>query len=150
MSFPEAAHACPHLRGKCKPGLQALPPRDRQRIDCPRPRCLTASLNLDEALEQSLPNDPRWDYGIGFRTHEAHCVCWIEVHPATQSEAVIKKIDWLKHWLKQNAAALDALPATFVWLASGAVRVTPASPALKRLAARGVMFRGRQARIPPG
>lgn len=112
------------------------------------PRRLTGSLNLDVALQEALPNAPRWDYGIGYRPNgeKADFVHWVEVHPASDREVpvVIAKLDWLKQWTTNNAPALATLACRYVWVSSGKTRLTPTAPALRHLATKGCQNVGRR------
>ena len=72
-----------------------------------------------EVLARAEPNSNRWDYGIGLPTVQGRgeAVLWLEVHHASSGEAkaVIKKLEWLQLWLREQAPRLDALRKTFVW-----------------------------------
>lgn len=116
-AFHAAVEATPSVRGAHRPGLQALERADRERID--DGPFATGSIALDEALARAEPNSNRWDYGIGLpKVHRrGESVLWLEVHHAASGEAkaVLKKLEWLKRWLREQAPRLDALPRTFVW-----------------------------------
>lgn len=151
MTFKAAVNQTVQIKGKLKAGLQALKKRDRRKIQTRSATTITGSVNLDKALCQVYPDDPRWDYGIGSQQSQqgnrrTEMVFWVEVHPATAGgiEKVARKLRWLKDWLSQQAPALNAMNRKFVWVASGNVSVSPRSTELKRLAARGLHFAGRQ------
>lgn len=147
-SFRAAAEACEALRQHVRQGLQALQRADRERVRARDPRTLTGSINLDAALADSLPNAPRWDYGVGHRptTHAGELVYWIEVHPATdgQVSSVEAKLEWLKGWLRSAAPELSRMKRRFIWVSSGDTSLTPMSPALRRLAQKGCVHVGRR------
>jgi hypothetical protein len=146
MSFQSAVARTEALRGAYRDGLQALKRVDREKIRCANSRDLTGSVNLDEALADSHPNDPRWDYGIGVRkARGAGHVVWVEVHPATSHGAaeVCEKHSWLMKWLESSAPLLSAMTGRCVWVASGKVAIPPHSPHRRRLAAQGIHFAGR-------
>jgi hypothetical protein len=123
-AFHAAVEATPSVRGAHRPGLQALLRADRERID--DGPLATGSIALDEALARAEPNSSRWDYGIGLpKAHErGESVLWLEVHHAAsgETEAVLKKLAWLRRWLREQAPRLDALPKTFVWQLSNVER----------------------------
>ncbi len=84
-------------------------------------------------------NSPRWDYIVGYN-EQAY---FIEVHPASTSEVdnMIKKLDWLKKWLMENASAVYNMkgPNPFFWIASGKVSaILPTSKYGRRLAKAGL------------
>ena len=87
MSFQAAVQAAPTaVAGAYRPGKQALPGQHRSLVTCADSRRLTGSVNLDAALQASLPNAPRWDYGLGYQpVSGAERAVWIEVHPAATS-----------------------------------------------------------------
>lgn len=145
MSFKEAVEDSHPIRDAYRPGLQALSGTDRKRVECSDTQSLAGSVNLDDALKTSLPNEPRWDYGVGLRTTGRSVkVHWIEVHPASSHhiKEVLDKLAWLKRWLKANATRLDALPCEYVWIASGSVSLPPHSPQRRRLATVGLHVKG--------
>ncbi len=151
MHFRNAVEKTEGLADAYRPGLQALKNVDRSRIECRNTRNLTGSVDLDKALLDSHPNDPRWDYGVGIRkSASADCVMWIEVHPASSShiQDVLDKLAWLKSWLASSAPLLEKLPAEnggarkYVWVASGSVHLPPNSPQRKKLAAKGLHLAG--------
>jgi len=116
-AFQTAVEATSSVCDAHRPGLQALLRADRERIiDGP---LATGSIALDEALVRAEPNSNRWDYGIGLPTVQGRgeSVLWLEVHHASSGEAktVIKKLEWLQLWLREQAPRLDALRKTFVW-----------------------------------
>lgn len=119
-----AIDATPSVRGAHQPGLQALLRADRERIF--DGQLATGSIALDDALREAEPNSHRWDYGIGLRSEpdRRESVVWLEVHHAASGEAqaVIRKLEWLKQWLRKQAPRLDAIPRKFVWQLSNVER----------------------------
>jgi hypothetical protein len=106
MGFREAVENTPTLEQAYQPGLQALRRADSKRISCRNKRALSGSVDLDGTLASLLPNDPRWDYGIGLSAHSAReKIVWIEVHPASSLHVgeVLKKLDWLKGFTLQGS-----------------------------------------------
>jgi len=148
--FKAAVGSTTVLSGAFCAGLGAVRPADRARINAARPRALRGSVDLDATLKKLLPTDSRWDYGVGLAESKAERVFWIEVHPATERGAaeVEAKLEWLKAWLREHAPALNALERTFVWIASGAVGISPKSSIRRRLATMGLSFSGGHLRLP--
>lgn len=150
-SFRRAVREVPALRSHIKSGLGAIAPGDKQRLRVENTRKLTGSLDLDESLAELLPDQPRWDYGVGYSSGVpgVETVHWIEIHPASDRDvsAVEAKLKWLKQWLGDEAPALATLPRSYVWVSSGRTRLTPASPGLRRLAQLGCRHVGHEYRI---
>jgi len=126
MTFREAVDQTPEIAGRCQAGKQALERIDRPRITLRRPRLIRGSLHLEEALRDTHPSDPLWDYGIALvGKHRKEYAVWVEVHPANSLhvDPVLSKLAWLRKWLRDDAPRLEALTpkANFVWLAAGAV-----------------------------
>lgn len=144
MRFVDAVRATRELSERYRLGVQALTEADRNHLEYEDSRRLTGSVNLEEALRPSLPHDPIWDYGIGWRTSEAsECAVWVEVHPASSSHVgcVIGKVDWLKKWLRTSAPELKSITRReYVWIASGRVALQRGSRQAHQLAMAGVSF----------
>ncbi len=147
--FCTAVNNTPGLEGACRKGLQALASdKERDRIRCSSPRGLCGSVNLDAALKDRYPNDPRWDYGIGWkdkRTGEEMAI-WVEFHDANSHHVndVIAKAQWLRGWLTKSAPELYRITRRpFRWIATGSVVLTRHSPQARRLAQAGLSYPSR-------
>lgn len=144
MTFQEAIYAA-HLGEGYKSGLQALKEQHRQVIECREPRNLTGSIDIDSALRQQFPTENRWDYGVGVRENQRESAIWIEVHPASTRnvDTVLKKLTWLKEWMRQNAPELWTMTRKqegYVWVATGGVHITKNSRQSRQLAQAGLAF----------
>jgi hypothetical protein len=143
MTFAKDCEALPELTGASRPGLQALKAADGSRIRKQTDSELTTSIDLDQALQPSLPHAARWDYGVGQRVGRAEVVHWIEVHPAGGGHnmtEVQNKLTWLQAWLRDKA--LGRHERRVVWVASGKSAFNARDPRLKRLAQSGLRFVG--------
>ena len=153
MKFDRAVNNCPALAGALRSGLQALRSADKARVTCANTRCLTGSVDVDSALSQALPHQPRWDYAIGVKHDRVtDVVTWIEVHPASSTsevEKVIAKLDWLKSWTAEHAPDLKRLTREYIWIATGKVAFSASSQQRKRLAVVGIQFAGSQYNLQP-
>jgi len=123
-------------------GLKALTAAHRKRIQQGEARIL-GSINLDGALCQRYPNEPRWDYGIGIQKGSKPFAIWVEVHPASTSNVseVLLKLRWLKGWLSGQATQLHALTPpqrAYHWIATDGVHITPNSQEARQLAQAGL------------
>lgn len=139
--FKRAILSCPATASGFRDGLQAIEPSDRGRFSCRRPRALTGSIDLDASLRAALPNEPRWDYGIGYAPEGREKVVWVEVHPASSDHVseVIAKYEWLRSWLSRNIRQLSP-PSAVLWVASGRITLLRNSQAARRLAKSGLDY----------
>jgi hypothetical protein len=143
MRFREAVEDTAAIRGQYREGLQGVRNVDRSRLSCATPRRLCGSVDLDGALRLVHPNDPRWDYAIGVSEGvQNDTVIWVEVHPASSChvEEVLRKLQWLKDWLRYDAPAMGRLPRHFRWIATGTVSFRRGSREEKKIAQRGLRF----------
>lgn len=135
MSFREAVEQTPLLKDHLKTGLKALGSHSKH-VKLNEPRLCEGSVDIDQALERAFPQDNRWDYALGY--HQK--TYFIEIHPADTSEVetLLKKYQWLKIFLAQQAPKLNQEPKEFYWIASGGVHILPDSRQAKRLAMSGL------------
>jgi hypothetical protein len=153
MTFRETVQSVPQLAVAFREGLQALRRADHARVVCVRPRRLKGSVDIDTALREILPNDPRWDYGIGYYNGRTEEAIWIEVHPATSDHVshVTRKAHWLRNWLSANARVLLDMTREYngyVWLSAGAVSIQRGSRQARELALAGVSFPRKRLELP--
>lgn len=149
MNFEEAVRVTPApVCEAYRPGKQALKGEHRELIRCRDTRRFTGSIDLEDALAGDTRVTNPWDYGIGFRLPGgSERATWVEVHPAitTEVSTLLRKLDWLRTWLRNEAPALGAIsqPAaeieTFVWIATEAgVHIRAGSPQARRLQQAGL------------
>ena len=145
MTFRACVQAVPQLANAYRAGLQALRAADRNHVVCANTRRLKGSVDIDSILVDALPNEPRWDYGIGHYNGRLGEAIWIEVHPASSDHVshVTRKAKWLRAWLRDNAAHLLGMTREadgYVWLSAGAVSIQRGSRQARELALSGVSF----------
>jgi hypothetical protein len=139
--FRAAVLATEGLEDAYRTGLNALNAGHKRRIRCRRPNDLAGSVDIDDALLSTHPDSPRWDYGIGVRAQRRHdLVAWVEVHPASSSNVseVLRKLEWLKQWLRTSAPRLNQLPAGYSWIATDGVHIQAGSRQWRQLAQAGL------------
>jgi hypothetical protein len=117
-------------------------------LECRNPRRFVGSVELDATLQVAFPNANRWDYGVGFvQSRSTQVAVWIEIHPASEGEVdlMLRKLSWLKNWLRNSAPGLDKLTErkdgsrAFFWVATGAgVSITPKSRKAKLIQQAGL------------
>lgn len=137
--FKVAVEATPDISAAYKSGLQALRHADASKVTTSVTRKIDGSVNIDETLQAAYPDANRWDYAIGYDSK----VCFVEVHPAFTSEidTMLKKLAWLKGWLKDKAPKLNEvsrMTPAFVWIQSGRCAILPTSRQAKKLAQTGM------------
>ena len=120
MNFTGAIRNISEIAQCLKNGLQALERQDKDRIKYNSSRDLRGSVYIGKCLERRYPNEPRWDYVIGYKDR----VFYVEVHPADNTgkvREILVKLEWLKNWLKHSAKKLGELEhsSTFHWISTG-------------------------------
>jgi hypothetical protein len=152
VRFKDAVERTPDLQDAWRRGFQALLAADRRHVEAEATRRLAGSVNVDAALAEDYPNEPRWDYAVGHRpaNGSGEVVYWIEIHPASSGEVsvVLNKLAWLKRWLQKAAPELRAMRKSFVWVSSGRTSFTLSSPQQKQFALHGLRHTGRVFVIP--
>ena len=135
MSLKSMASHNEELKDCWKSGMQALQKKDKKLIRSPKSVC-NGSINIDACLENSRPNDNRWDYGLDIKDKGV----FVEVHPAHTSEVntILGKLTWLKSWFQRNCSGFNSLNKSYYWVASGAVAIRQGSPQARRLAREGI------------
>ncbi len=141
-TFAQAVQSSQLLKSHFASGIQALSKSEAKKLQVGPKVKFVGSVNVDAACKATMPNDNRWDYAVATKG-KSEFVHWIEFHDATEKEAavVIKKLDWLRMWLKTNPLA--NFRADFLWISTGKVHLTQRSKSLKVLAAKGCKFCGR-------
>ena len=117
--FQRAIEATPVIAHAYCAGIQALEDRDKSLLE--DKGLATGSLALDKTLLKAklFPNAERWDYGIGLSAPKnTERVLWLEPHHAGsgQTDKVIKKLQWLRNWLREQAPELEKLKNDFVFI----------------------------------
>ena len=120
--------------------MQAVKNSDRNKVNVTDPRKLQGSLDIDTQVQKKYPQEPRWDYALSYDDK----LYFFEVHPASTSEvdAVIKKLGWLKDWLKNKAPEINKLQKgvhPYVWVQSGRYDILDSGKSGKKLAASGIV-----------
>lgn len=135
--FAKAVGKCPEINGMLCQGLTAMG-KNSTMVKPADPRLLDGSVDIDSAVKSLRPNEPRWDYAIGY----AGCAYLIEVHPADTKniDEMVKKAAWLRQWLETAAPDLKKLhrSGSFHWIPSGRVKILKTSPQYKKIAANNI------------
>ena len=129
----------------CREGLQALKRVHRKVIRMDKHVTLTGSVDLDDALREQFPEEPRWDYGIGFRKGSREKAVWLEVHPAGNAKdvrAVLQKAQWLDDKLNHVPELREMSRRPYCWVASGKSTITKSTTARRLLAQNAHLVEG--------
>ncbi len=117
MSFRIAVQSITEISDCLKDGLQALG-KNSSKIKAHTTRDLKGSVDIDTCLKNRYPNAPRWDYVFGYKDK----IYYVEVHQGKTSEVenIIKKVKWLRQWLKSSAEDLEVLKdrSSYHWLST--------------------------------
>lgn len=139
-AFQIAVENTPDVKNGFRAGLQAVKNSDRNKVNVTDPRKLQGSLDIDTQVQKKYPQEPRWDYALSYDDK----LYFFEVHPASTSEvdAVIKKLGWLKDWLKNKAPEINKLQKgvhPYVWVQSGRYDILDSGKSGKKLAVSGIV-----------
>ena len=121
-------------------GLGAVKGEYRNRITAEEPRFFNGSLDIDKAKSKTEPTANRWDYAIEYNGE----VFFVEVHPGSTRDVsiILKKLKWLKQWLKNEAKAIDVLKTKratpYFWIHTGGCKILQGSSTCKQLAQSGI------------
>lgn len=138
-AFRMAVEGTPDVANGYCPGLQALENVDKAAVKLNDKRKVDGSLNIDKETKHLYPNEPRWDYAVGYDDK----VFFVEVHPANTSNIsdMAKKKEWLKKWLQSKAPLLDAFPSgnqKYLWAATeSGVHISNQASLMRKLAQLG-------------
>lgn len=131
-----AIEQTPDVQGKAQAGIGAIKREYRVRIVVPDTRALLCSLDIDNAVKTLYPDANRWDYALEYNKE----VFFLEFHPAETSAVsiMLKKLEWLKMWLRMKAPEIDALKSTsynpYYWIGSGSFNIIKTSSQYRKLA----------------
>ena len=125
-----------------KVGLQAIKNCDKPKISATDSYKLNGSVDIDSTVTDLYPEENRWDYAIGYDGK----ICFVEVHPATTSEVekILKKLSWLKQWLKDKAPKLSNMPKSkepYIWLSTSGVGILKTSSQFRKLSGSGIKLK---------
>lgn len=131
----------PNVKGKAQVGKGAIKKGYHSKIIVPNTRLLSCSLDIDGAVKAYYPNANRWDYALEYNDE----VFFLEFHPAETSSVsiVLKKLQWLKKWLEEEAPKIDALKSNtctpYYWIGSGSFNIIRNSSQYRELAQKKLL-----------
>lgn len=144
--FKRAVSQTQELADAYCPGLQAL--KDNAAYILPdQPQLLDGSVDIDKSVQKLYPEEPRWDYVIGYQQR----AYFVEIHPAGSDSIadITKKAQWLRQWLQAKAPLLRDMSASneLYWIPSGRCAIAPKSKQAKLLAQLKIKIVARPMRL---
>jgi len=137
QAFKEAVEQTEDVKNCYKTGLQALGNHSKKIEVSDTSKC-EGSVEIDRCVESKYPQDNRWDYTLSYKGK----VYFVEVHSAETSEVsvVLKKLQWLKDWLNQQAPLIKKLSTDepYCWIQSGRYNILKGSKQERLLAQKGL------------
>ena len=135
--FKDLVEATPAIANAYEVGLKALKGHSKLIGLSDTAKC-DGSVDIDLATLQKHPEANRWDYVFSYDGN----VYFIEVHSAETGEVnrVLRKLQWLKNWLTNEAPLLDQVKAKipFYWIQSGRFSIQNNSPQYRLLIKAGL------------
>lgn len=136
--FEEAVKATPDIASGFSSGLQALG-KNSSAVKAENNRNITGSVDIDATTKSLYPQEPRWDYAVGYKNH----AYFVEIHPANTCNVseMIRKRDWLEKWLDTSAPELKAIKADvpYYWVPSGKVNILKNSPQYRQISQKHIL-----------
>lgn len=135
-AFQIAVENTPDVKNGFCVGLGAV---DSTKVVAANPRKIQGSLDIDGQVKEIYPDKNRWDYALSYDDK----IYFFEVHPASTSDVatVIKKLTWLKEWLKNKAPQINKLQKgnqPYTWVPTGSYAILPLGTYAKKLALNGI------------
>lgn len=131
-----------------RPGLQALDGKYSSYVTAENTALLDGSVDIDSALIHKYPEDNRWDYAIGYEGK----AYFVEIHPAATKDVdtMLKKVIWLKNWLKEAAPELKKISAggVYYWIPSGNCRIKSGTREQRKLSQVGIRLTYKPFQLP--
>lgn len=140
MTFKKAVEDTPDVATNFRTGLSALGTHS-SKVTVSDTTQLQGSIDIDSSTTAKYPQANRWDYAFGYRGE----AFFIEVHSANTSEVstVLKKLQWLKGWLNDQAPEINKLKAKnlppFYWIQSKGFAILKTSPQYRTAAQNKIM-----------
>lgn len=131
--FKTAVASTPQIKTAYRSGLQALGQYSKHiqlsnKADC------DGSVDIDTSVKNAHPQANRWDFCLSYKAE----AFFVEVHPAHTGEVntVIKKLNWLKQWLREHAPEIDRMKSKskhpYYWIQSNGFHILPGSPQFRQ------------------
>lgn len=138
-AFQIAVENTPDVKCGFCVGLKAVKNSDRNKVDATDPRKIQGSLDIDGQVKEIYPDKNRWDYALSYDDK----IYFFEVHPASTSDVdtVIKKLTWLKEWLKNKAPQINKLQKgnqPYTWVPTDGYAILSSGSYAKKLAVKGI------------
>jgi len=139
MTFEQAVEATPDVATGFRSGLTALGTYSAK-VSVSDTHLIEGSVDIDKCTTAKYPNSNRWDYAFAYKGE----IFFIEVHSANSSEVrvVLRKLQWLKDWLHQEAPEMDKQKAkscpSFYWIQTNGFAIPKTSPQYRAAGSAGL------------
>jgi tetrahydrodipicolinate N-succinyltransferase len=135
-SFKKAVENTPDIANCYQSGLQGLG-KHSSKIELTETTKCSGSVDIDACTTAKYPQSNRWDYALCYKLE----VFFVEVHTANTTEVstVLKKLQWLKDWLNQEAPEINKLKAKeqpYVWVQSKGFQIRDSK--VRQIVAAGI------------
>jgi hypothetical protein len=145
FEFTKAITNTSPLNNCLKPELFALK-NNANKIKIETKCKCTGSVDIDNCLQESLPNDSRWDYifGIYFERGK-ETFYYVEIHRGEidQVDKVINKFNWLLAWIYKHSPESLALyldESEYYWITTGGNHIPSNTIEARQLAQSGLIL----------
>lgn len=138
----EAVDSITGLSNYLEEGLHEVKKADKEHFKSGKSGRFNGSLDIDAAKKEAEYDANRWDYAIEYNGE----VFFVEVHPCSTSDVdtMLKKLEWLQQWLKNEAKAIDQIKTTqttpYYWVSTGANTILKTSLNYKKLIQKKVVI----------
>jgi hypothetical protein len=138
LSFREAVLETEDVKQCYQVGLRGFG-KYSDKVELKENKLCGGSLDIDVCTKNKYPRENRWDHALDYdgKTY------FVEVHPANTGDVktVIKKLEWLKTWLNEEAPEINKLRANnpYRWVQSGKFAISPNTPQYKEAAQNGIL-----------
>jgi hypothetical protein len=138
-AFKKAVEHTADVANCYQAGLGALG-KHSAKIKVSVPAALQGSVDIDACTTHLYPHANRWDYVFAYNGE----AFFVEVHSGNTSEVstVLKKIQWLKDWLRQRAPAINQMKArskpAYYWIQSKKFAIPKNAPQYRAIVGAGL------------
>lgn len=138
LGFKHAVEATDDIKKCYQKGLQGLGAHSAKIELSDTTKC-EGSVDLDSCITAKYPQSNRWDYFFSYKGE----IYFVEVHSANTAEVsvVLKKLQWLKDWLQNQAPEINKLKAKntpYYWIQSKGFNIPKTSTQFRIITQAGL------------
>jgi hypothetical protein len=138
-AFKTGVESTPDIANCYQSGLRGLGVHSHK-IELSQTTLCSGSVDIDTCTTTKYPQSNRWDYALCYNKE----VFFVEVHGAKTDEVgtVLKKLQWLKDWLNEEAPEINKLKAKsqtpFIWIQSNGFHILRNSKQYRQASQAGI------------